>query len=128
MDYTGWRRIGGVAQRLHARRERHRHPPLLKVKLGSSMLVRREGQANFYYHYGKLPLCCALETLSCVFFREHGKEELCRASFQQRTSKTTLGKKKACCVFCHWHTANIFPHRTLPSFTTVSLRVAFAVR
>jgi hypothetical protein len=45
---------------------------------------------SLYMQYGKLPLCCAPETLLCAFFRAHGKEVLCRVAFPRRKAKKTL--------------------------------------
>jgi hypothetical protein len=65
------------------------------------------------HHYGKLPLCRAFETLSCAFFRAHGKEELYRASSHQRTVKKNARQKKVCRAFFPWRTTNIFPPPTV---------------
>jgi hypothetical protein len=59
----------------------------------------------------------------------HGKKKrfckkiVCRAFLPQCTAK-----KYFACVFFLDHGKHFFPHRMLPSATTVSLRVIFAVR
>jgi hypothetical protein len=78
--------------------------------------VRENLCRAFFLGRASSPWCTAKKNirqkncLQCVFTSTHDKEILCRAFFS-------------------WRTANIFSHhRTLPSATTVSLRVIFAVR
>jgi hypothetical protein len=55
--------------------------------------------------------------------KKFGKKIVCRAFLPQRTAKNTLPW-----VFFLAHGKHFFPHRMLPSATTVSLRVIFAMR
>jgi hypothetical protein len=85
-----------------------------------------------YYHYRKRSLRRAFKSLTCVFYRVHGKEALCRAP------NKTHGKESLPCVlisdtrqrifaarFNFWRTAKIFFLPPLLQKTTVSVCRAF---
>jgi hypothetical protein len=68
------------------------------------------------------------KSLPCVFSMAHGKKTfgkkiVCRAFLPQRTTKKYFSVR-----FFLGARQTFFPHQMLPSITTVSLRVIFAVR
>jgi hypothetical protein len=69
------------------------------------------------------------ENLCHAFFsRAHGKKKVRQKNCLPCVFTSTHGKKYFAVGFFLAHGKHFFPHRMLPSATTVSLRVIFAMR
>jgi hypothetical protein len=68
-------------------------------------------------------------SLPCVFSIAHGeKKHSAKKMFAVRFSLNARQRNSLTCVFFLAHGKHFFPHPMVLSFTTVSLRVIFAVR